>query len=481
MISRLPRLGWFLPKDQFARSVAQMVGGTALGQGVVILSSPLLTRLYTPEEFGLLAVFSSILSVALVLVSFRYEYAIPLPVEDDQAADLLSLSVLLVLGTSVLGVVAFWWLSEEISVWTRTPQLASYIWFLPIGLLGGGLYQAFNYWITRQKLFSVVSRTKVIQGFGQVLIQLIAGTLKFGATGLLTGFIVGKFLGVGALMRRSFRVTHVSSWSRIRIVAKKYRSFALYTVGAGVVNMVGMYIPNIQFARYFDLEKVGFFFLTQRILTVPMALIGQSVAQVFYPVAAQSQSDLSQSRHLIERLATVLLFISFSTFSVVSLQGPFLFASVFGPAWQDAGHYAQYLAPWYVCSFISSPLSSFVLVAGKQRSAFFMTLYESGLRLGSIWLGSRYGSPELAVLLFSASGVLISIVYIGWILNLTGTNLISWVGQLRNYFLAGMLLVVGLSFLGEILSPAVALGVDMLILGIFSIVNYMRVCRNNYV
>ncbi len=68
-----------LPKGRLGRAVAVLVTGTAFGQLIVLAASPLVTRLYTPADFGVLGVFSAFLGILGIAVTLRYELAIPLP------------------------------------------------------------------------------------------------------------------------------------------------------------------------------------------------------------------------------------------------------------------------------------------------------------------------------------------------------------------------------------------------------------------
>ncbi len=149
MNAALARLKSLLPKSSFARNVAVIAGGTAAGQSIVVLASPIITRLYTPEEFGVLAVYTSFLGILSVLASLRYELAIPLPEKDRDAASLLVLSLGIVVFMSLFIGVGIWILGDYIIHWFNTPALHAYLWLLPLGVLMTGVYQVFfrlYYW-----------------------------------------------------------------------------------------------------------------------------------------------------------------------------------------------------------------------------------------------------------------------------------------------------------------------------------------------
>lgn len=472
-------LARILPRSTFARGVVLISGGTAFGQGLVILTSPLLTRLYAPSDFGIWAVFTSIVTILAVMSAFRYELAIPLPEADSDAAHLVLFALATVVGMSVLAGLLLLVLGDLPERWTGAQGLGAHLWLVPPTLLAMGAYQVLNYWTTRKKRFSVLSATRVMQASAQVAIQIGAGLLRFGAVGLIVGWAASRLVGVGSLARRAHLPETVVALDKWKELAKAYRKFPLFTVWASLTNVVGVHVPLVLIARFFALDTAGFFALTMRVLSIPSALVAQAVAQVFYPAAAERRRE-GQAAELVERVATILLVISIIIFAFVGLHGRSLFSYAFGADWETAGLYAQFLAPWFVVSFVSSPISSYVLVTGKQRQAFLMSLYETGLRLSAIWVGAHYASVDLAVALFAAVGIFISIVYIQWVLKLAGTSILLWLRQVRRFVVVSVLLVVVLVVAGRPLnsiSPLLSMAVSAVGLGALGLWSWHRLSR----
>lgn len=454
------------PQSHLLRNAARLAGGTFLGQAVSVAALPVLTRFFTPEDFGVLGVYASILGVLLVIGSFRYELAIPLPEDDVTAANLLALSSALVLVVSLLVWGSVWLFGSKIVLWMNVPALERYLWLLPLGLLGAGMYQSLNYWAARKQLFSLLALSRVAQAFSQAGIQAFTGFLGLGPLGLLLGYITGRVLAAFALLPRAWSSISVIQWSAIIKAALRYRNFPLYTAWASLINVIGTQAPPVLFSRYFSVEAAGFYSLTMRVLGLPSALIGQSVGQVFYPMAAEKAGNPEAAKTLVERTASTLFVVSFPIFSLIALLGPELFALIFGREWAIAGRYAQYLTPWLFMSFISSPLSTFVFAKGRQKQAFWFTLYETLLRLLAIEGGRLLGSPDWAVKLYSTAGVLITLVYLQWVLRLAGSSLWLLGAHLREIiFLASVLFVI-LGFLDQLLEfrtalPVIAGGLSM--------------------
>src|SRR5215210_587379 len=148
------------PGGAFARHVVTLASGTAIAQLLLVLATPALTRLYTPADYGTLAVYSSTLTVLLVLASLRYEAAIPLPEDEALAGSLLALTLAVLAGMVMLVSLLVWLVGDAFVTRANVPALGPYLWLLPVGLLGAGTYQTLSYWAIRRRAFGRIARTK---------------------------------------------------------------------------------------------------------------------------------------------------------------------------------------------------------------------------------------------------------------------------------------------------------------------------------
>ncbi len=467
------KLKAYLPKDSFLKHVIVLAGSTTFSQSLLILVAPILTRLYAPEDFGLLAVLISLLSIAQVVVSLRYEMAIPLAEDNSVATHLLGLSLGLVWFISILLGVIFWYFATDIAQWLNVPGFSNYIGLLIIGLLGAGSYFALKYWCTKNQLFRLISVTQIWQSITQVILQIALGIGQIGGVGLVWGYVVAQWVGILALLKPVkpfFSSLNPRTWLT---VATTYKHFPLYTLWTSLLTVLSWQVPPLLLAAYFSVEIVGWYALTIRVLAMPSAFIGQAVAQVFYPMAAQAALETGATT-FVERVTCLLFVLGFSVFAFLLLQGKLLFLLVFGQEWAIAGLYAQWLAPWLMLAFISSPLSTFTLVKSRQRQAFLFTLYGTILRLGAMSLGIYIGSAAIAIQLFSAAGVVVYFVYIIWILHLAGSSIWIIIERLKKIIFIGVLIVASLLLLDMVLAPFLSLGLTALGLAGFGAWAYVQ-------
>jgi O-antigen/teichoic acid export membrane protein len=451
----------------FLADVAFLAGGAAFSQALSVVTSPVLTRLFSPRDYGILAVFSSVLAVLAIVSGGRYEVTIPLPRSDGDAINLLGLclfvNTLATLGTAALVLV----FGSRFAQWTNVPALAGYLWMLPVSVFGSGLYQTLYYWTLRKKNFSAINRTRISQSIGQIAIQIPGGLLHLGATSLLVGTIASQVLGTGSLLKLAHLRLNDFQPRKWFHFAKEYRAFPLINSWDALINVLGARIPHLMFAVFASVELAGFYSLTLRVLGLPAILVGQAVSQVFYPSIAQMKEQSGESRRFIEGTATALLLVSFPVFTIVALHGPFLFAWVFGNSWKASGRFAQYLSPFFIISFVSSPLSTYALVRRKQQEAFFYGLATIVFRSAALWIGLRCGSADLAVGLYSASGALMYLLYLRFVLRLAGSGLQQWLFQIKPLILGGPSLVAVLLVMTTLVPKMASLFLSIVALSLF--------------
>jgi len=352
----------WLPKGSFAQNVAVLSGGTALGQAILILSQPLITRLYTPAELGALAVFSSLMFIASVMISLRYEITIPLPKEDEDAAGLTMLSVLITAGMALLTALGLIFAAPQLSRWLEVSLPAGVWWLLPFGMAGMGLYQALSYWAVRRQEFKVLAGTRVMQSLLQVIVQAGLGFLKFGSFGLLLGDVMGRVGGSGRLAgmiwTRDKPLFRKITLPVLRRLAWKYRRFPLLSCAAGLLNMLSLQLPNLLLVKFYSQEVGGWFFQSQRVMGLPMAIVGNAILQVYFSRVARLVHENPQAIKPLFQQATRRLLAFSLPIGVVALLAPWLFAFIFGAEWRQAGVYTQLMSIAFITGFVSQPTSN---------------------------------------------------------------------------------------------------------------------------
>ncbi|RXA19718.1 lipopolysaccharide biosynthesis protein [Methanosarcina sp. MSH10X1] len=399
-------------KESFAFDVLTLAGGTTFAQILTILSAPVLTRLYEPEDFGIWALYISITSIISVIACLRYEYSIMLPESDEEAVNLLGLSFLAVLFVSVLTFPAVWYFKEPIIDILNSQQIGDYLWLVPPFIFVNGLFLALNNWNSRTKLFKRLSLSRVFSSVSSVTTQVGLGLVeKVGAGGLITGSLAGQSIAsfvLGGQIWRDDRKLIVKSlsWKKVYEGFKKYRKFSLIDSWAALMNSVSWQLPAFLLAAFFTPAVVGFYSLGFRLLQLPMSFIGSSISQVFFQRASRALSE-GTLPSLVENVFRMLVIIGMFPILVLTIVGSDVFTVVFGKAWAEAGVYAQILSLWAFIWFISSPLTTIYVIVEKHHFGFHYNFFNLITRLLSLTIGGLLGSARLALILFSASGIVV--------------------------------------------------------------------------
>lgn len=407
----------YFPSNQFLRDSLILVGGTVSAQVIVLLVSPILTRIYSPEEFGILSVYSAALAFFTILASLRYELAIPLPEKKEAANHILIVAIFIVTSFTVIilvGVILFGSYFLELTNFEMYPGL---IWLLPAGILLVSLHKIFSYWAIRIKAFSTLSKTKFHQGLGMSIGQISLGFLGLGYIGLIVGHIMGFSAGLINLIRKWFQTNKESiqfDVNKAKGHAKRYKNFPLFSTWANMAGVVSTQFPVMIIALLFNPAAAGFYMVAQKVSTGPISVVADSIGKVFYQKAIEKKRTNELSEFGL-KIFKILLTAGLIPLILISLIAPDLFSLVFGQEWSVSGQIFMIILPWMISVFVFDPLLSLYLVLEKQKFQliFQVALLNSviGLVAGSYFFDdlliaiSIYSS--ICLITYSVFGVLI--------------------------------------------------------------------------
>lgn len=420
-------------REGFIKNVLIIAGGTTIGQVITILFSPLLAKLYSPEDFGLLAVYISVIGFFSVISTLRYHLAIPLPKGDGSAANLLSLSLLIACFlTILLGFGVYLWGGSLASA-LGVSALSHYLWAFPLSFLGIGFYQALNGWAIRDQDYKAITKTKLHQSLGQLIVQVGAGFMGLGRAGLLLGDVVGRVGGSGLFLtliwRKNKEALRSISWKEMRKTAYEYRSFPLISSGSAMLNSLGLQITPILIAMNYGAVIAGLWALSERVIGAPMALIGRAISQVYFGEGAMlAREEPEKLRKMFFQTGFNLLKYGSIPIIVLMITGPWLFDLVFGSAWHKSGEYLRIVGPMYLIQFIAVPLDSTLVILQKQKWQFYwdtgrLVLISCGLlAAGSLNLKPEQAILVYAVLMFIAYAVMVLLCILALNLHVKGNR-----------------------------------------------------------
>lgn len=408
------------PKSAFARGVGVLVGGTAGAQLLTVLAAPLLTRLYSPEDFGLLAAFSAILALCIVAVAGRYELAIPIPEKESDAANLTCLSILIMLIVVTLASTVLPFAGHAIASVLNSPDLAEYLWLLPIAIFAVGAYEIFSKWALRKRDYKIIAQTRLVQSVGTVAIQVAGSAL--GVLALLGGQAVGQGLGASRLIVAAARNGdwRACSLRGMREQAFVHRRYPQYSLWSGLLNTASLQLAPLVFITIYGPLVAGLYALTLRVLSMPGSLIGNAIGSVFLAEAPDAIRK-GEFTALVAKLHISLAKVAALPLVVLLFFGQDLFRIIFGPSWETAGTYAQMMAPWIYLQFQWAPLSMIGNLLELQRQILLSHIANLGFRFSVLAACAYIGLPSAqGVFFFSAASAFVYLFLIVWFFRKAG-------------------------------------------------------------
>lgn len=404
-----------LTENGFARQVSVLASGTAIAHLLALGTLPLITRLYTPEQFGILGVFVAFMSILSVVANWRYEIAIPLPESDERAANLAAVALVCGLVTTGLTFVFVYFVGNRFAEMTKFSRVADYLWLLPAGVFLTAAYAVFQYWATRKKAFIRVARTRVEQAVGGVGTQLITGWMGFGTIGLILGQIVNNGAGFLGLARRAYSEDRALlagvKFVEMKSVAREYDRFPKYSVLESLSNISAVQVPLILIGSFAASSEVGYLMLGMRLMQAPVGLIGSSISQVFFVQAVDSNRNGSL-HNLLNKTLSALLRTGVGPLIFSGIVAPSICGPIFGDGWGRAGELVAWMTPWFVFQFLAQPVSMVLHVTSNQRSALLLQFLGLLLRVGSVLIPIFFWKKENLSEAYALSGAIFYLIYL---------------------------------------------------------------------
>ena len=407
---------------KFSKNVIALISGTVLAQLVPILVSPIITALYSPEDFGQFAIFMAIAGIIGSIATLRYEITIVLPDNTKDASNLLVISLLI---TAFISIIT-WALVSIYPKWlVKTFELtscANFLYLIPVSVAAIGVYQSFNYWSISINQFRNNAISKITQTSSNALVNIVLGKLKYGGVGLVIGQITGQLISGLFLMFQTIIQSKNEfkgiSIKEIKAKVIEYRKHAVINTSHVLIDASLNHGLSFFLLLFFGNNLVGLYAFSFRILKAPLAIIGRSMGQAFYKEASDYKNTSKPLGELILNIYKKQFLIGIIPFSMLFIFAPTLFEAVFGNNWTEAGVISQIITPWLFLNFIASPISGITIIGKKQRMAVVLTLIDMVLKFTALCIGNIYNDYLLAFKLISTFGCCLMVFDLIWYLKI---------------------------------------------------------------
>ncbi len=386
-----------MERHSFVRNVATLASGTVIAQLLPLLASPALTRLYSPEQFGLFAIFMAFVSSFTQASTGHFEIAMMTPKRSHTARELLTIALYFSVLFAILILMGVAFFHQQVLNLLNAQELSEWVYIVPLMVIAIGLSQLLAHYANRNEHYSFIAHAALLQGITIVTVSLLLGALKVGFSGLVIAYACGSLVSFAYLWWRhrtellalDFRITK----DKLKI-AKHYKDYPLFSGSMSIFDGLALALPTFFLAAGYPEAVVGYYALVMRILYSPLMFLSTSVGQV----------NLKKVVNLIHSQRSILPYLHNVTFVLMAIAGipslllffygPQIFTFVFGKDWLIAGEYAQILAPALIIRFTASTLSSTLGATQHPRLAGFWKITSFITTFMVLWLFSGEVSAQ---------------------------------------------------------------------------------------
>jgi lipopolysaccharide exporter len=465
--------------NSFLKDILTLSAVPMISQVVGFFLTPIVTRLYGPEAFGVANTFGSLIGVIVVFATMGYHNSLILPKEHKSAFNMLVVCFTSVIGITLLSVIGIAISKNFIVQEMKTPELQNYLWLVPLFVLLHGIYQTLRFWNVRFKKFGKIASSRVAEVGGQKGVVLSLGFLGHTTggsliLGTLIASIVKNLILIQGVWKENSKVFFNNlSWSTLIEGAKRYRKFPMFSVWSELLSRMPALITVFLFLKYFNQTILGYYSLSLMVLTLPTTLITSSIMEAFSPRAAMAKHDGTHVILLIkvyERIVSLTFFL----FMILAIFGDTLFNFVFGADWIEAGVIAQILVIRCFFEIVFTPVLSFINIMAKQEISLIRRVSSIIIVTTALIIGGTSENYYLAILLLALlDSALITAVgsYMMYILKFPMLQMIKKLSfYLIICFSIGIILIIV-----RYSESNTSIIVKLLIIGISTIVYYSSV------
>lgn len=404
-----------LRKSSFLKNVVVVMSGTAVAQIISFSLTPIISRLFSPADFGIFGSFNSIATIVAAGVTLQYTQAIMLPKEKEDAINLFFVSCLCTLVVGFLCLIFCLIAPAFVNGLMKTDGVWALA-LLVVATVVAGLNLSLQAWSVRTKAFRHTSVSQVIRSISSNGTQIGLGYFKGGAAGLIVSSVLADMLASINLARVlfpdlfAFRLS--IRWNRMKQLTKEYRDFPMYSASQNIVWALSVGMPVLLLTHFYGIVVAGAYAFGLRIIQTPMSLLTGALRQVLFQKAGEVQHQGGSLLPLYVKITLMLFGLAIFPSVVLFIWAPQIFTLIFGSQWHMAGEFARSIVLWMTFLFCNVPAVLFSQLIRIQRTMFLYELLLLAAGTSTLILGGLYLNASQTIMLFSILGAAKNIILI---------------------------------------------------------------------
>ena len=410
-------------ESDFVVNVSTLMSGTAISQIIPFLLAPLISRLYFPEDYALVAAYNSITVLLTIVATGMYSSALMIDKTDKEAVNTAWAAFILTLAISAISILIFFIFNNSIARLTGNENITFWLYLIPLTVFFTGSYQILSMWNNRLKRYKRLATNKILQTIVTSGATLGLGILNYRSSGLMISLLLGQMFASGVLFYQTLNkdraILKKINIKGILSAFKRHIDFPKYNMPQGFLDGFRESSIVLIISSYFGPVVIGSYSFAMSMLNKPLQILGEAYGQVFYQKASTTFNEKGNIWNFTKKSSIIISAATLPFFLIILFWGSDIFTFLFGVNWTQAGIIAQFVSIWVFFKFVASPLSSIPLIYQKQKVFFvYGAINNISLPL-SLLIGSMsILDYKTSILCLVTAGVLNCLIQFYWFMQL---------------------------------------------------------------
>ena len=407
-------------KSPILKETGTLLGGNVLAQIIALAAYFVLTRIFSPDDYGLYNIFYSYIEVLIILSTLKYELAVVVSADDREANDIAGITLRLnaLVSFALLTIALVLWLTGTLP--GNFSQLGWMVLLIPPMVFFCGTSRVYGALFNRMHRYNAIAVNETVNAASGALLKVVLGLLGMLQAGMPVGTVAGRAIANITYRLKLRQLGRTPSFRGDRAAAlsvmRRHRNFPFFVATKDFINSLSYNLPFLWLALYFDRAEVGLFALALTFTFRPANLLNNAIEKVYYARTAENVRQNEPIGRMITRLLLVVNAIALPVCVLAWFVAEPVFSFCFGGRWAGCGVYVRALLPWIFLSLSATPLTFISNVFSTQRVEFYFYLVLLALRVTAIAIGIQAGGFLLAIRLYAAAGALVSASLLVWYL-----------------------------------------------------------------
>ena len=308
-----------------------MILSSGIAQVILIITTPIITRLYSPAEFGEFTIFSNIAMILIPIINARYDLLI-VNAKNDRSANILSQISFLISLLILLILIPI----LAISAWLYPNFILDFI-FIIIMLFLVSLTNIFTNYLNKERKYKVLSLINVFRAGSMALLQIIFGLLSLGSLGLIIGFSLSYITGITLgykTFKKHFNIVRNKEETKALFLENKNQ--LVYSTPSILLNSLSFSVVVFFIGILYTNTEVGIYGMAIRVLGIPVTIISLGLSKIFMQQANDYYIERGNFRNLLLKFSSTLVIVSIILYVPLYLFSEELVNILLGHSWVDA-------------------------------------------------------------------------------------------------------------------------------------------------